>query len=82
VYSLLCPLKVKVHDLEQKCRTRSEQCNILSKKLEKYHLGSDTEDTLHIDSQEKNLSNSYNSLQHQAEKSEQSIFLKQFPPLT
>jgi len=77
VYSLLCPLKVKVHDLEQKCRTRSEQCNILSKKLEKYHLGSDTEDTL---SQEKNLSNSYNSLQHQAEKSEQSIFVKQFPP--
>jgi len=80
VYFLLCPSKVKVHDLEQKCRTQSEQCNILSKKLEKYHLGSDTEDTLHIDSQEKNLSNSYNSLQHQAKKSEQSIFLNSFPP--
>ncbi|XP_048022020.1 RIMS-binding protein 2 isoform X4 [Megalobrama amblycephala] len=63
--------KVKVHDLEQKCRTQSEQCNILSKKLEKYHLGSDTEDTLNTDSQEKNLSNSYNSLQHQAEKSDE-----------
>ncbi|XP_048022018.1 RIMS-binding protein 2 isoform X2 [Megalobrama amblycephala] len=64
-------LEVKVHDLEQKCRTQSEQCNILSKKLEKYHLGSDTEDTLNTDSQEKNLSNSYNSLQHQAEKSDE-----------
>ncbi|XP_067278989.1 RIMS-binding protein 2 isoform X10 [Pseudorasbora parva] len=63
--------KVKVHDLEQKCRTQSEQCNILSKKLEKYHLGSDTEDSLNIDSQEKNLSNSYNSLQRQAEKSDE-----------
>ncbi|XP_067278996.1 RIMS-binding protein 2 isoform X12 [Pseudorasbora parva] len=64
-------LEVKVHDLEQKCRTQSEQCNILSKKLEKYHLGSDTEDSLNIDSQEKNLSNSYNSLQRQAEKSDE-----------
>ncbi|KAK7131278.1 hypothetical protein R3I94_016423 [Phoxinus phoxinus] len=64
-------MQVKVHDLEQKCRTQSEQCNILSKKLEKYHLGSDTEDTLDIDSQEKNLSNSYNTLQHQAEKSDE-----------
>ncbi|XP_067278988.1 RIMS-binding protein 2 isoform X9 [Pseudorasbora parva] len=64
-------MQVKVHDLEQKCRTQSEQCNILSKKLEKYHLGSDTEDSLNIDSQEKNLSNSYNSLQRQAEKSDE-----------
>uniref|UniRef100_A0A8C1CGC3 RIMS-binding protein 2 n=1 Tax=Cyprinus carpio carpio TaxID=630221 RepID=A0A8C1CGC3_CYPCA len=63
-------LEVKVHDLEHKCRTQSEQCNILSKKLEKYHLGSDAEDTLNTDSQEKNLCNSYNSLQRQAEKSE------------
>uniref|UniRef100_A0A8C1ISW4 RIMS-binding protein 2 n=1 Tax=Cyprinus carpio TaxID=7962 RepID=A0A8C1ISW4_CYPCA len=61
---------VKVHDLEHKCRTQSEQCNILSKKLEKYHLGSDAEDTLNTDSQEKNLCNSYNSLQRQAEKSD------------
>uniref|UniRef100_A0A672PQY0 RIMS-binding protein 2 n=1 Tax=Sinocyclocheilus grahami TaxID=75366 RepID=A0A672PQY0_SINGR len=61
---------VKVHDLEQKCRTQSEQCNILSKELEKYHLGSDAEDTLNTDSQEKNLCNSYNSLQRQAEKSD------------
>uniref|UniRef100_A0A673H5A9 RIMS-binding protein 2 n=1 Tax=Sinocyclocheilus rhinocerous TaxID=307959 RepID=A0A673H5A9_9TELE len=61
---------VKVHDLEQKCRTQSEQCNILSKELEKYHLGSDVEDTLDADSQEKNLCNSYNSLQRQAEKSD------------
>uniref|UniRef100_A0A672KIV2 RIMS-binding protein 2 n=1 Tax=Sinocyclocheilus grahami TaxID=75366 RepID=A0A672KIV2_SINGR len=57
--------KVKVHDLEQKCRTQSEQCNILSKELERYHLGSDTEETLNTDSQEKN---SYNSLQREAEK--------------
>ncbi|KAL0162918.1 hypothetical protein M9458_042314, partial [Cirrhinus mrigala] len=57
-----------VHDLEQKCRTQSEQCNILSKELEKYHLGSDAEDTLNTDSQEKNLCNSNNSLQRQAEK--------------
>ncbi|XP_077088992.1 RIMS-binding protein 2 isoform X9 [Siphateles boraxobius] len=64
-------LEVKVHDLEQKCRTQSEQCNILSKKLEKYHLGSETEDTFDIDSQEKHLSNSYKSLQHQAEKSDE-----------
>uniref|UniRef100_A0A671RAF9 RIMS-binding protein 2 n=1 Tax=Sinocyclocheilus anshuiensis TaxID=1608454 RepID=A0A671RAF9_9TELE len=60
----------KVHDLEQKCRTQSEQCNILSKELEKYHLGSDAEDTLNTDSQEKNFCNSYNSLQRQAEKSD------------
>ncbi|XP_077088991.1 RIMS-binding protein 2 isoform X8 [Siphateles boraxobius] len=64
-------MQVKVHDLEQKCRTQSEQCNILSKKLEKYHLGSETEDTFDIDSQEKHLSNSYKSLQHQAEKSDE-----------
>ncbi|XP_050949326.1 RIMS-binding protein 2 isoform X3 [Labeo rohita] len=64
-------LEVKVHDLEQKCRTQSEQCNILSKELEKYHLGSDAEDTLNTDSQEKNLCNSYNSLQRQAEKSDE-----------
>ncbi len=74
VYSLPWLSKVKVHDLEWKCRTQSEQCNILSKELEKYHLGSDVEDTLNIDSQEKNLHNSYNSLQRQAEKSEWSIF--------
>ncbi|XP_026052109.1 RIMS-binding protein 2 isoform X1 [Carassius auratus] len=64
-------LEVKVHDLEQKCRTQSEQCNILSKELEKYHLGSDVEDTLNTDSQEKNLCNSYNSLQRQAKKSDE-----------
>ncbi|XP_042603567.1 RIMS-binding protein 2-like isoform X1 [Cyprinus carpio] len=64
-------MQVKVHDLEHKCRTQSEQCNILSKKLEKYHLGSDAEDTLNTDSQEKNLCNSYNSLQRQAEKSDE-----------
>ncbi|XP_016106081.1 RIMS-binding protein 2-like isoform X1 [Sinocyclocheilus grahami] len=64
-------MQVKVHDLEQKCRTQSEQCNILSKELEKYHLGSDAEDTLNTDSQEKNLCNSYNSLQRQAEKSDE-----------
>uniref|UniRef100_A0A673JB45 RIMS-binding protein 2 n=1 Tax=Sinocyclocheilus rhinocerous TaxID=307959 RepID=A0A673JB45_9TELE len=60
--------KVKVHDLEQKCRTQSEQCNILSKELERYHLGSDAEETLNTDSQEKN---SYNSLQREAEKIQQ-----------
>ncbi|XP_051537271.1 RIMS-binding protein 2-like isoform X2 [Myxocyprinus asiaticus] len=64
-------LEVKVHDLEQKCQTQIEQCNILSKELGKYHLGSDTEDTLNIDSQEKNLGNVYNSLQQQAEKSDE-----------
>ncbi|XP_021324730.2 RIMS-binding protein 2 isoform X8 [Danio rerio] len=64
-------MQVKVHDLEQKCRAQSEQCNILSKELEKYHLGSDAEDTLNTDSQEKNLCNSYNSLQRQAEKSDE-----------
>lgn len=70
VYSLPLLSKVKVHDLEQKCWTQSEQCNILSKELEKYNLGSDVEDTLNTDSQEKNLGNSYNSLQRKAEKSE------------
>ncbi|XP_016336779.1 RIMS-binding protein 2-like [Sinocyclocheilus anshuiensis] len=61
-------MQVKVHDLEQKCRTQSEQCNILSKELERYHLGSDAEETLNTDSQEKN---SYNSLQREAEKSDE-----------
>uniref|UniRef100_A0A9J8CQP8 RIMS-binding protein 2 n=2 Tax=Cyprinus carpio TaxID=7962 RepID=A0A9J8CQP8_CYPCA len=60
-------LFVKVHDLEQKCRTQSEQCNILSKQLEKYHVGSDAEETLNTDSKEKNLCNSYNSLQDKPE---------------
>ncbi|XP_051533860.1 RIMS-binding protein 2-like isoform X3 [Myxocyprinus asiaticus] len=64
-------LEVKVHDLEQKCRTQSEHCDILSKELEKYHLGSDTENTLNSDSQEKNLCNIYNSLQQQTEKSDE-----------
>ncbi|XP_051956486.1 RIMS-binding protein 2 isoform X2 [Xyrauchen texanus] len=64
-------MQVKVHDLEHKCRTQIEQCNILPKELGKYHLGSDTEDTLNIDSQEKNLGNVYNSLQQQAEKSDE-----------
>ncbi|KAF4077527.1 hypothetical protein AMELA_G00209020 [Ameiurus melas] len=32
-------LEVKVQDLEQKCRTQSDKCNILSKELEKFHLG-------------------------------------------
>lgn len=73
-FFLVYSLKVKVHDLEQKCRTQSEQCNTLSKELEKYHLGSDAEDTLDTDSQEKNLCNSYDSRQRQAEKSEWSIF--------
>ncbi|XP_059397698.1 RIMS-binding protein 2 isoform X5 [Carassius carassius] len=64
-------LEVKVHDFEHKCRTWSEQCNILSKELGKYHLGSDAEETLNTDSQKKNLCNSYNSLQRKAEKSDE-----------
>ncbi|KAI5096509.1 RIMS-binding protein 2 isoform X2 [Silurus meridionalis] len=32
-------LEGKVYDLEQKCRTQCEKCNILSKELEKFHLG-------------------------------------------
>ncbi|KAB5548987.1 hypothetical protein PHYPO_G00062030 [Pangasianodon hypophthalmus] len=36
-------LKVKVHNLEQKCRSQSEKCNILSKELEKFHLGLHTD---------------------------------------
>uniref|UniRef100_A0AAR2L3D9 RIMS-binding protein 2 n=1 Tax=Pygocentrus nattereri TaxID=42514 RepID=A0AAR2L3D9_PYGNA len=34
--------KVKVQDLEQKWRSQSAKCNILSKELEKFHLESDT----------------------------------------
>uniref|UniRef100_A0A9J7YUT1 RIMS-binding protein 2 n=1 Tax=Cyprinus carpio carpio TaxID=630221 RepID=A0A9J7YUT1_CYPCA len=69
--------KVKVHDLEQKCRTQSEQCNILSKQLEKYHVGSDAEETLNTDSKEKNLCNSYNSLQR--ERSDGSPLVSELP---
>ncbi|KAI5622542.1 RIMS-binding protein 2 isoform X5, partial [Silurus asotus] len=36
---LLQITKVKVYDLEQKCRTQCEKCNILSKELEKFNLG-------------------------------------------
>ncbi|XP_053335042.1 RIMS-binding protein 2 isoform X2 [Clarias gariepinus] len=36
-------LEVKVHDLEQKCQTQSDKCNILSKELEKLHLGLHTD---------------------------------------
>uniref|UniRef100_A0AAR2K005 RIMS-binding protein 2 n=1 Tax=Pygocentrus nattereri TaxID=42514 RepID=A0AAR2K005_PYGNA len=35
-------LEVKVQDLEQKWRSQSAKCNILSKELEKFHLESDT----------------------------------------
>uniref|UniRef100_A0A8C1IIY6 RIMS-binding protein 2 n=1 Tax=Cyprinus carpio TaxID=7962 RepID=A0A8C1IIY6_CYPCA len=70
-------LEVKVHDLEQKCRTQSEQCNILSKQLEKYHVGSDAEETLNTDSKEKNLCNSYNSLQR--ERSDGSPLVSELP---
>lgn len=31
--------KVKVQDLEQKCQTQSDKCNVLSEELEKLHLG-------------------------------------------
>ncbi|TRY60457.1 hypothetical protein DNTS_028898, partial [Danionella cerebrum] len=61
-------LEVKVHDLEQKCQAQSEQCTILSKELEKYHLGSDAEETFNADSRETKC-NIYNSLQHQADTS-------------
>ncbi|KAA0719956.1 RIMS-binding protein 2 [Triplophysa tibetana] len=64
-------MQVKVHDLEQKCRTQSEQCNILPKELEKYHLGSDREEKLNTDSQEQNVSRIYESLQRQADKSDE-----------
>ncbi|XP_056587156.1 RIMS-binding protein 2 isoform X5 [Triplophysa dalaica] len=64
-------LEVKVHDLEQKCRTQSEQCNILLKELEKYHLASDREEKLNTDSPEQNVSRVYESLQRQADKSDE-----------
>ncbi|XP_072517450.1 RIMS-binding protein 2 isoform X1 [Salminus brasiliensis] len=35
-------LEVKVHNLQQKWRSQSEKCDILSKELEKFHLESDT----------------------------------------
>lgn len=74
VFIFFRPSKVKVHDLEHKCRTQSEQCNILSKELEKYHLASDREEKLYTDRPEQNVSRVYESLQRQADKSE---FFKQ-----
>uniref|UniRef100_A0A4W4G4T3 RIMS-binding protein 2 n=1 Tax=Electrophorus electricus TaxID=8005 RepID=A0A4W4G4T3_ELEEL len=41
--------EVKIHNLEQKCRSESEKCNILSNKLKKFHLGSDTSEFLTSD---------------------------------
>lgn len=35
-------MKGKVYDLELKCHTQSEKCNVLSEELEKFHLGSHT----------------------------------------
>ncbi|XP_065100289.1 RIMS-binding protein 2 isoform X5 [Paramisgurnus dabryanus] len=64
-------LEVNVQDLEQKCRAQSEQCNILSKKLEKFHLGADTEEKLNTESEENSFSSIHGNLQRQAEKSDE-----------
>ncbi|XP_073727427.1 RIMS-binding protein 2 isoform X2 [Misgurnus anguillicaudatus] len=64
-------IEVNVQDLEQKCRAQSEQCDILSKKLEKFHLGSDTEEKLNTESEDNNFSSIHDSLQRQAEISDE-----------
>ncbi|XP_028981129.1 RIMS-binding protein 2 isoform X3 [Esox lucius] len=74
-------LEVKVQDLEQKCRSKTEQFGQLSKDLEDFHLEADTVDTLstepfykhHIPiSPENKVSKIFNGLAAQAGKGNES----------
>uniref|UniRef100_A0A6Q2WUM7 RIMS-binding protein 2 n=1 Tax=Esox lucius TaxID=8010 RepID=A0A6Q2WUM7_ESOLU len=74
-------LEVKVQDLEQKCRSKTEQFGQLSKDLEDFHLEADTVDTLstepfykhHIPiSPENKVSKIFNGLAAQAGKGNRS----------
>ncbi|XP_047661789.1 RIMS-binding protein 2 isoform X4 [Tachysurus fulvidraco] len=67
-------LKVKVEDLEQKCQIQSDKCNILSKELEKFHLGlqTDCEHRAEITTSRRAICNLLNELQSRSRKGDES----------
>uniref|UniRef100_A0AAR2KRA3 RIMS-binding protein 2 n=1 Tax=Pygocentrus nattereri TaxID=42514 RepID=A0AAR2KRA3_PYGNA len=71
-----CMTQLSIQDLEQKWRSQSAKCNILSKELEKFHLESDTVEFPASDLQHsphKRLRNFLNGLHSHTGKGKQSL---------
>lgn len=67
--------KDKVEDLEQKCQIQSDKCNILSKELEKFHLGlqTDREHRPEITTSRRAICDLLNELQSRSRKGRRSL---------
>ncbi|TSQ12680.1 RIMS-binding protein 2 [Bagarius yarrelli] len=66
-------LEVKVHDLEQKCQIQSDKCNLLSKELEKFHLGlyTDPEHWSETTGSQRKICNLLNEVQRHTKKGDE-----------